>query len=148
MHGARTWRQAGPKSIFTSILEDNLVRWIQQHSFIFLCILFTVSSQLLMRWRVGSAGVLPDAASGRVEFIVRLLLTPWIWLAVACTFLAGVSWMLTLTRFELSYAFPFTGVSFLVMLFAGAFLFHEHVSAARVAGTLLVLLGLAIVVRS
>jgi drug/metabolite transporter (DMT)-like permease len=124
------------------------VRWIQLHAFILSCVLFTVSSQLLMRWRVGLAGPLPEAATDRVEFLVRLLLTPWIWLAVACTFLAGVSWMLALTRFELSYAFPFTGASFLVMLFAGAFLFHEHVSIARIAGTLLVLLGLVVVVRS
>ena len=124
------------------------MRWIQQHAFILSCIGFTVSSQLLMRWRVGSAGPLPASTSERFQFVLQLLLTPWIWLAVACTFLAGVSWMLALTRFELSYAFPFTGASFLVMLFAGAFLFQEHVSAARIVGTLLVLAGLAIVVRS
>ncbi|MCC6596307.1 MAG: hypothetical protein IT477_07375, partial [Rhodanobacteraceae bacterium] len=88
------------------------MRWIQQHSFILLCVAFTVASQLLMRWRVGLAGDLPAVLGERVEFIGRLLITPWIWLAIVCTFLAGVSWMLALTRFELSYAFPFTGVSF------------------------------------
>ncbi len=124
------------------------MRWIQQHSFIFLCVLFTVSSQLLMRWRVGAAGALPAGAMERVHFVIGLLLTPWIWLAIACTFLAGVSWMLALTRFELSYAFPFTGISFLIMLLAGAWMFHEHVSMARTLGTLLVMLGLIIVVRS
>lgn len=124
------------------------VRWVQQHAFILLCIAFTVTSQLLMRWRVGSAGPLPAGTLERVHFITALLLTPWIWLAIGCTFLAGVSWMLALTRFELSYAFPFTGVSFLVMLLAGAFMFGEHVTIARVAGTLLVMLGLIVVVRS
>lgn len=124
------------------------MRWIQQHSFIFLCIAFTVASQLLMRWRVGLAGSLPAALGERVEFIARLLLTPWIWLAIVCTFLAGVSWMLALTRFELSYAFPFTGVSFLVMLFAGSLMFHEHVTMGRGIGTLLVMIGLIVVVRS
>jgi multidrug transporter EmrE-like cation transporter len=124
------------------------MRWLQQHSFIFLCIAFTVSSQLLMRWRVGAAGSLPAGAVDRIQFVAALLLTPWIWLAIACTFLAGVSWMLALTRFDLSYAFPFTGVSFLVMLLAGAFMFNEHVTAARAVGTLFVLLGLIVVVRS
>ena len=124
------------------------MRWLQSHGFIALCILFTVSSQLIMRWRVGLAGPLPEATEARMRFVLDLLLTPWIWLAVICTFLAGVSWMLALTRFELSYAFPFTGISFLIMLLAGALLFQEHVSLARVAGTLLVMLGLIIVVRS
>lgn len=124
------------------------MRWIQHHSFILLCIFFTVASQLLMRWRVGIAGALPSEMNARIEFIGRLLLTPWIWLAIACTFLAGVSWMLALTRFELSYAFPFTGASFLVILLASAYVFGEHVSIWRVAGTLVVMLGLALVVRS
>jgi drug/metabolite transporter (DMT)-like permease len=124
------------------------MRWIHTHLFILLCVGFTVSSQLLMRWRVGLAGPLPGSAIQRFDFVLSLLLTPWIWLAVACTFLAGVSWMLALTRFELSYAFPFTGASFLVMLLAGALLFNEHVSIARVTGTVIVLLGLMIVVRS
>lgn len=124
------------------------MRWLQQHSFIFMCIVFTVTSQLLMRWRVGAAGALPPATADRVSFVVGLLLTPWIWLAIACTFFAGVSWMLALTRFDLSYAFPFTGVSFLVMLLAGAFMFHEHVNVARTIGTLLVMVGLIVVVRS
>ncbi len=124
------------------------MRWLQQHSFIFLCIAFTVASQLLMRWRVGSAGTLPAATADRIGFVVDLLLTPWIWLAIGCTFLAGISWMLALTRFDLSYAFPFTGVSFLLILLAGAFMFHEHVNAARAIGTLLVTAGLIVVVRS
>lgn len=124
------------------------MRWLQHHSFILLCIAFTVTSQLLMRWRVGLAGTLPEATGERVQFIAHLLLSPWIWLAVACTFLAGVSWMLALTRFELSYAFPFTGASFLLILFCGAVLFNEHVSVVRIIGTAVVMLGLFIVVRS
>lgn len=124
------------------------MRWVQQHAFILLCIAFTVTSQLLMRWRVGAAGPLPAGSLERVHFIAALLLTPWIWLAIACTFFAGVSWMMALTRFDLSYAFPFTGISFLVMLTAGALMFSEQVTLGRLVGTLLVVLGLIVVVRS
>lgn len=124
------------------------MRWLQQHSFIFLCIASTVTSQLLMRWQVGLAGPLPAVTSERAAFIFNLLMTPWIWLSILLTFLGGVSWMLALTRFELSYAFPFTGASFIVMLFASAFMFSEHVTLTRVCGTLLVMLGLIVVVRS
>lgn len=124
------------------------MRWLQQHTFILLCVFFTVSSQLIMRWRVGSAGALPAEASERFAFILSLLMTPWVWVSIAFTFFGGVSWMLALTRFELTYAFPFTGASFVIMLFAGSLVFGEHVGAARIAGTLLVLFGLIVVVRS
>ena len=124
------------------------MRWLQYHSFLLLYIVFTVGSQLIMRWRVGAAGSLPLATTDRVAFVTSMLMTPWVWAAIFCTFLAGVSWMLALTRFDLTYAFPFTGVSFVLILFAGAFLFGEHVGPGRIAGTLLVLLGLIVIVRS
>jgi len=122
--------------------------WWQRNAFLLLYIGFTVSSQLIMRWRVSAAGTLPPSTADRVAFVLGLLMTPWVWAAFVCTFLAGIAWMLALTRFELTYAFPFTGVSFLLILLAGAFMFGEHVSPARIAGTLLVLAGLFIVVRS
>lgn len=124
------------------------MRWLQHHAFLLLYIVFTVGSQLIMRWRVGYAASSSPAATDRLAFVVSMLMTPWVWVAILCTFLAGVAWMLALTRFELTYAFPFTGVSFVLILIAGAFLFGEHVSMARIAGTLLVVLGLIVVVRS
>ena len=123
------------------------MRWLQSHAYLLLYIAFTVSSQLIMRWRVGIAGANAPIQTSSA-FIASLLLTPWVWMAFLATFLAGIAWMLALTRFELTYAFPFTGVSFVLILLAGAFMFGEHVSIARIAGTLLVVLGLIVVVRS
>jgi len=122
--------------------------WLQRNAFLLLYILFTVASQIIMRWRVGPSSDAATDAMSRFQFVTSMLLTPWVWGAILCTFLAGVAWMLALTRFELTYAFPFTGVSFVLILFAGAYLFGEHVSLARIAGTLLVVLGLIVVVRS
>jgi drug/metabolite transporter (DMT)-like permease len=119
--------------------------WLRSNAFLLLYIALTTASQLIMRWQVSAAA--PQAGS-RFDFIVSMLLTPWVWAAIAATFLAGLAWMLALTRFELTYAFPFTGVTFALILVAGAFLFGEHVGPGRIAGTLLVLLGLIVIVRS
>jgi drug/metabolite transporter (DMT)-like permease len=121
--------------------------WLARHGYLLAYIVLSVSSQLIVRWCVGSAGSLAPGAD-RFGFVLNLLLTPWIWVAFACTFLAGVTWMLTLSRLDLTYAFPFTGVTFLIILLAGATVFGEHVSAGRIAGTLLVVAGLVVVVRS
>jgi len=119
--------------------------WLRSNAFLLLYIALTTASQLIMRWQVTAAA--PSAGS-RFGFIVSMLLTPWVWAAILATFLAGLAWMLALTRFELTYAFPFTGVTFALILVAGAFLFGEHVGPGRIAGTLLVLLGLIVIVRS
>ncbi|MET0229479.1 MAG: hypothetical protein ABW186_00945 [Rhodanobacteraceae bacterium] len=119
--------------------------WLRSNAFLLLYIALTTASQLIMRWQVTAAA---PAAGSRVGFIVSMLLTPWVWAAILATFLAGLAWMLALTRFELTYAFPFTGVTFALILLAGAFLFGEHVGPGRIAGTLLVLVGLIVIVRS
>ena len=121
--------------------------WLRSNAFLLLYIALTTASQLVMRWQVTAATAASPSAS-RLAFIASMLMTPWVWVAILATFLAGVAWMLALTRFELTYAFPFTGVTFALILLAGAFLFGEHVGIARVAGTLLVLVGLIVVVRS
>jgi drug/metabolite transporter (DMT)-like permease len=121
--------------------------WWQRHAYLLLYIAFTLLSQLIMRWRVGGVGTLAPGAD-RIGFVTGLLMMPWVWVAFACTFLAGIMWMLTLSRLDLTYAFPFTGITFLIILLAGAFVFGEPVSIGRIAGTLLVVAGLVVVVRS
>lgn len=120
--------------------------WFKSNAFLILYIVLTTASQLLIRWQVGLTA--PGASGNRLDFIVSMLLNPWVWAAIVATFLAGLAWMLALTRLELTYAFPFTGVTFALILFAGAFVFGEHVGVARILGTALVLLGLVVIVRS
>jgi drug/metabolite transporter (DMT)-like permease len=120
--------------------------WFKSNAFLILYIVLTTASQLLIRWQVGLTS--PGASGNRFDFIVAMLLNPWVWAAIVATFLAGLAWMLALTRLELTYAFPFTGVTFALILFAGAFVFGEHVGLGRILGTALVLLGLVVIVRA
>jgi multidrug transporter EmrE-like cation transporter len=58
--------------------------------------------------------------------------------------LAGISWMLAMSRFEISYAYPWIGLNFLLMLFFGVVLFDESFSLAKLFGTLLIVAGIAV----
>jgi drug/metabolite transporter (DMT)-like permease len=49
-----------------------------------------------------------------------------------------------LSKFELSYAFPFTALSFLFVIFGGVVLLGELLSVARVAGSILILAGILV----
>lgn len=62
--------------------------------------------------------------------------------------MAGVSWMLALTKFQLSYAYPFTGLIYLFVLVAGYWVFRDNITVGRVVGTAVVLLGTIIIVRA
>lgn len=116
-----------------------------EHSFIFSTIVFTVYSQLIMRWQVSEAGPLPHNLSDKLGYVIALLLNPWVMSGIVATFLAGVSWMLAMTKFEISYAYPFVTLNYILVLAAGYLLFQETMSITKIAGSALVILGIIVI---
>jgi multidrug transporter EmrE-like cation transporter len=117
------------------------------HIYILATIFFTVTSQLIMRWQVSSLEPLPESFSEKLSFISHLFLNPWIILSILATFLAGLSWMLAMTKFEISYAYPWIAFNFLLMMFFGWLFFSELITLTKLAGTLLVVVGIVVLAR-
>ena len=118
------------------------------HVYIFFTVLFTVYSQLIMRWQVSRAGDLPVDFMGKVQFIAQLFLNPWVFSSILATLFAGISWMLVMSRFEISYAYPWVGLNFVLMLVFGVFLFNESFNFIKLLGTLLIIAGIVVIARS
>lgn len=118
------------------------------HGYILSTVIFTVYSQLIMRWQVSLAGTLPADTLGKIQFVAQLLVNPWIFSSVVATLLAGISWMLAMTRFEISYAYPWIGLNFVMMLIFGILIFDESFNMAKLLGTFLVIVGIVIIAQS
>jgi drug/metabolite transporter (DMT)-like permease len=118
------------------------------HIYILATVVFTVYSQLIMRWQVSKAPALPDDLMGKLQFLAELLLNPWVLSGVVATLFAGLSWMMAMSRFQLSYAFPFVSLNYVLVLAAGVLLFGETFSASKVTGVVAILVGLVILSRS
>ncbi|HWV91528.1 MAG TPA: EamA family transporter, partial [Burkholderiales bacterium] len=57
---------------------------------------------------------------------------------------AALCWMLAMTKLDLSHAYPFVSLSFVLVLFLSALLFGEPLSWAKLAGIALVIAGVAL----
>jgi multidrug transporter EmrE-like cation transporter len=108
---------------------------------------FTIYSQLIIRWQVSRAGALPPDLAGKVWFILHLLFSPWVVTALAAAFLSGIAWMMAMTKFEISYAYPWVSLEFMLMLAFGVLLFGESFSAAKLLGNVLIMAGIAVIAR-
>lgn len=117
---------------------------LKNHLYIFSTIFFTVYSQLIMRWQVSSAGSLPEDGMEKFLFVGHLLLKPWVISALIATFLAGISWMMALTKFEISYAFPWTAINFVLVFLVAAVLFGEAINVYKIIGMALVVAGIVV----
>ena len=117
------------------------------HTYIGATIVFTVYSQLVMRWQVVNQGALPSDIFGKLSFIGYLFLNPWVLSSIRATLLAGISWMLAMSRFEISYVYPWIGLNFVLIMLSGVFLFGESISLDKVVGTFLVIAGILMIAR-
>ena len=84
--------------------------------YIFGVILFTVYGQLVVKWQVARAGAFPNSFSEKVIFLTHLVLNPWVFSGIGAGFLALLCWLAALTKFELSYAYPFMSLAFVLVL--------------------------------
>lgn len=106
-------------------------------------VLLTVYGQVVVKWQVARA--LPGYdPSERGAFLLGLLANAWVWSALAAAFGAALCWMLAMTKLDLSHAYPFVSLSFVLVLFLSALLFGEPLTWAKVAGIALVIAGVAL----
>lgn len=104
------------------------------------------SAQLALK--VGSSSAMLARPMGVGGEIGGMLRSPMVLLGIALYGLGMLLWLFVLARIPLSVAYPFVGVSFILTMAGGIFILGEPVSLLRVAGTLLIMLGCAMVVQS
>lgn len=121
---------------------------LKEYIYIYLTIIFTVYGQIIIKWRMPVFGDLPIDNNDKIVFFVRVLLDPFVISAFLSAFIASVTWIAALTKFELNYAYPFMGLNFIVVLFLSGFFFDEILSVQRIMGTIIIAIGILVVSRS
>ena len=116
-------------------------------AYIFAVIVLTVCGQLILKWQVAKAGVFPQSFPEKALFLLRLVLNPWVIGGLSAGFLAFLCWIAALTKFELSYAYPFMSLAFALVLLSSALLFHETITMAKMFGIVLIMAGVIIAGR-
>ena len=74
-----------------------------------------------------------------------MLLNPYIVLSVLFTLFAGLSWMIAMTKFEISYAYPFTFLGIVLVTIFSAMFFGENINTYKILGIALIILGIAVI---
>lgn len=116
--------------------------------YIFGCIFFTVYGQLAIKWGMSHKGQLPEQMMEKIVFLIKALLgDPIIFSGFASAFVASLFWMAAMTKFELSFAYPFMSLSFVLVFILSVFLFHDTVNFGKVCGLGLIVLGIIITAK-
>ena len=97
---------------------------------------------LILKFGAASHGVDP------LSIVHWFLQQPRFWALIGCFLVQFVNWMWVLSNADLSFAQPFTALSYVAVSGCAAFYFHEHVGPLRIVGICLVLIGVIFVASS
>ena len=112
------------------------------YSYILGTVVFTVYGQLILKWRIGFYGELPPTYFEKFMFIFHLLIDPFILSGLISAFIAALFWMAAMTKFDLSHAYPFMAINFVLVLILSGLLFNEAITMLKVIGISLVVIGI------
>jgi uncharacterized membrane protein len=114
--------------------------------YIVLTILLSAYGQVVLKWRLSQLGELP-AGFEKWIFLLKSIFDPYIFSSFLSAFLASLAWMAALSKFQLSYAYPFMSLSFLVVLLLSYVFLNEALTLSKILGITLVIIGLVIASR-
>jgi len=116
-----------------------------------LLILISVSlnaaAQLLMRkgmLRIGEVSI----DQSLLKVLPQMITNIFLWLSLLCYGISIVTWMIVLSRVEVSFAYAFLSLGFVFVTMFGYLFFNEHITYIRIIGIALVFAGVIFVSRS
>lgn len=120
---------------------------ILAHLYLAMTIALSVYSQMIMKWRISGrfAGLkIPEGVWPKVVTLFTVLFDPFVFSGLAATFVSGLCWMVTMSKLEIGYAYPFTSLGFVLVVLLSHFLFGESLDAWRMCGVLLIVAGITV----
>jgi drug/metabolite transporter (DMT)-like permease len=113
--------------------------------FIALTILFTVYGQLIIKYEIDSVVSIPTGIP-LIGFVMKFMFfRPLVISGLLSAVLASMTWIAALSKFELSYAYPFISLNFVAVVGLSFLLFGEGINAYKLIGLALICLGVFVV---
>ncbi len=113
----------------------------------------TLSSTAQLLLKLGATAPAVRAAIGNgggtpADRALALMTTPTLVSGLAVYALSAAFWIAVLSRVDLSLAYPFVGLGFVLTFLIGTLFLGETANALRLSGTLFIIVGAILVARS
>jgi multidrug transporter EmrE-like cation transporter len=107
---------------------------------------FAVAGQLTLKSAMNHVGRIGSAqVSSATRTVGRMVKEPRLWGGLALFGISAAFWLVVLSRVPLSVAYPFVGISYILVVLLSRLLLNEHVPPLRWVGVFFVAIGIAIV---
>lgn len=135
-----------PTEALTDTLESRPTVSAVSLALLLISVIFAIAGQLTLKAameEVGRIGAREVSNAG--DTVMRAVKEPRLWIGLVLFGISALFWLVVLSRVPLSVAYPFVGVSYILIVAFSRFFLHEHVPTLRWIGVLIVAVGIAIV---
>ena len=73
-----------------------------------------------------------------------IICTPAIFLGFSCFGISSILWLVVISRWELSYAYPLVALGYVLAILYGTLLLRETLTLPKIVGSVLILAGISI----
>jgi multidrug transporter EmrE-like cation transporter len=116
--------------------------------YILVSVLLSAVGQILLKKGMNDLGPMTINMRQLLGTLWRMGTNPYVFIGLFVYVIGVVFWLAALSMVDLSYAYPFASLSYIVMLVAAWLLFGEQISLLRLIGTLVVCLGVILIAKS
>jgi multidrug transporter EmrE-like cation transporter len=111
-------------------------------------VLLNAAAQLLLKAGTNAIGHFDFTLATAVPIGLRVALEPHILGGLGCYVVSVAVWIMALSRVEVSIAYPMLSLGYVVSAAAAWALFGESVTALRLTGIAVIIVGVVLVARS
>jgi drug/metabolite transporter (DMT)-like permease len=104
--------------------------------------------QILLKKGMNNLGTVTLSLSDLVIVTWKMMTDPFVFLGLLISGISVFFWLAALSRVELSYAYPFASLGYVILLLASWLLLDETITPLRVLGTIVVGIGVFLISRS
>lgn len=116
--------------------------------YILISVVTSTVGQLLLKQGMNVMGAITLSANQILSTTWKMVTNPYVFIGLAIYLAGTVFWMAALSRVDLSYAYPFASLSYVVMLVASWMMFDEKITLGRVIGTVVIGIGVLFIYRN
>ena len=131
-----------------SILSRSKPQMTIAIGYILISVLAGAIGQIMLKKGMSSMGAITLNFDQLFNIFWRIGTNPYVMIGLVIYVAGVVFWLGALSRVDLSYAYPFASMSYVVMLIASWQLFNENITPLRLVGTLVICVGVLLVSRS
>lgn len=114
---------------------------------IFVSIFLAVVGQLLLKVGMLRVGKFSFSISSLVQQYAKILLNPFVIAGLFVFVISALVWLYVLSRMELSFAYPFVALNYVLILFGSYFFLKETVTPLKIVGVVVIIIGVYLVAK-